>query len=705
MSKISEYFARAPRTGDGSPSWSLLLALCCFSVLASCHSDSKSNPNALDAGTETDAGPRTPPSTDPVTVDDLAATGLEVFADPTQQSPVVDATSADFGPTPVRLLQDQVDVMSLEAVSGQGVLGSDFDDLVSLGAGLPPASYFLAGYVSAAGTPGAQLAHEIMGDQDWHHASTLVYPMLVLTLFAADAARYANALSGDSARGSSSQALDIPMGLCSDAQNFIDSTISAFFDALGHLQSPMVPKSGFLIIDVFGAGLQAAFDLATGVVNGLIDAGRFIVVNGIKRAAQPLLDAMATVAGVASVAGTVVNVLRPWTVTVDNDPASTEQVAGMAVPGTMTATVKLPGGFDDWPPLLVDCAKVAMITLPPLKPTGAPVTWKLTQIPSPVALVQQTSVASMIDDHASASLGYATLPETERDANGERLEGKVDSDVSITRKEIADFQHTVSDLIFSQIPSLVSPYLTPLLKPQIDKVLGLPVELLATHGWGHLPVTYHECRSGQCCPMGQAECSAVCVDLTTDTSNCGACDHACAEGDSCVEGNCVSPPKPTMCSPACAAGQVCTGGTCQSGGIIASCDVPDGNVCVDYVGVNYTLTTAESACASQAGHVWATHPCATANRVGSCLQDAGMDPPHDFSYIIRAYPGGLDTSSCNSCESPSDCASDFEPMGPNNPTHPCMGGCCDYRQTTADAAIKCQCALPNDPGCPNWTPN
>jgi len=683
----------------------ICLVLLCLLSMAACHSKSKAKTPAPDAGTETDAGARVPPSTDPVTVDDLAAAGLAVFDDPTQTAPIAVVNVTDIGPTPVRLLKAQADAMSLEAVSGQGVLGSDFDALVSLGPDLPPASYFLAGYVSAARTPGALLAHKVMGDQDWRHAPTLVYPMLILTLFAADSARYANALAGDATAGSSAQALTIPTSLCTDAQAFIDSTISAFFDALGHLQSPKVPKSGFFLIDVFGAGLQAAFDLAAGVVNGLIDGGRFIVVNTVVKAAQPVLDAMATVAGVASVAATVVNVLRPWTVVVTNSPDTTSRAEGVGVPGTITAAVTIKDGLDTWPPLLVNCALVAKITLPPLKPIGAPVVWKLTQLPPTVPLVVQSSVDSLLDDNASAALAYVTTPETARDARGTLMTGEVDSDISITRKEIADFQKTVSDLIFSQIPALVSPYLTPLLKPQIDKVLGLPVELLATHASGHLAVGYHLCSSGDCCPMDQVDCGSGCLDLSTNSANCGSCGNACAASDTCVGGGCVSPPTPVVCSPACATGQACVAGTCKDGTLIGSCNIPDSNTCVDFTGVSYTLANAMQSCTDQANHFFATTPCPTANRVGSCLQGTGMAAPYDYSHIIRAYPGPLDTSYCNTCQSPSDCASDTEPVGPNNPPHPCMGGCCDYRQTTADAAIKCQCAVPSDPGCPNWSPD
>ena len=164
----------------------LALALCCVAV-TSCGPSHGGG----DAASGTDASA----SSHLVTIGDLAAAGLPVFADPTQPEPMV-AVESSMGPTPLRLLKDQADAMSQEAAAGQGTLGSDLDNLLVTADGLPPPSYLLAGYVSAAGTPGAALARRVMGNQDWVHAPSVTYPSLVLTLFAADAARYANALSG-----------------------------------------------------------------------------------------------------------------------------------------------------------------------------------------------------------------------------------------------------------------------------------------------------------------------------------------------------------------------------------------------------------------------------------------------------------------------------------------------------------------------------
>ena len=43
--------------------------------------------------------------------------------------------------------------MLLEASAGQGTIGADLDKLLPANPGLPPTSYLLAGWVSAAGSP------------------------------------------------------------------------------------------------------------------------------------------------------------------------------------------------------------------------------------------------------------------------------------------------------------------------------------------------------------------------------------------------------------------------------------------------------------------------------------------------------------------------------------------------------------------------
>jgi hypothetical protein len=82
---------------------------------------------------------------------------------------------------------------------------------------------------------------------------------------------------------------------------------------------------------------------------------------------------------------------------------------------------------------------------------------------------------------------------------------------------------------------------------------------------------------------GCSQCGAVCVDLRTNVTSCGACGNACKQGEACVEGQCrVSCPGGQVacdslcyatsndprhcgdCATACKAGEVCGDARCSS---------------------------------------------------------------------------------------------------------------------------------------------
>jgi hypothetical protein len=87
------------------------------------------------------------------------------------------------------------------------------------------------------------------------------------------------------------------------------------------------------------------------------------------------------------------------------------------------------------------------------------------------------------------------------------------------------------------------------------------------------------CVNGFCstaCPAGQVACSGACVDISSTSSNCGACGVACASGQTCQNG---------ACSSACAAGSSSCAGVCVNTGTNTSncgaCGVvcPTGKTC------------------------------------------------------------------------------------------------------------------------------
>ena len=65
------------------------------------------------------------------------------------------------------------------------------------------------------------------------------------------------------------------------------------------------------------------------------------------------------------------------------------------------------------------------------------------------------------------------------------------------------------------------------------------------------------CNMGTCgilCPMGKSECSGACIDLKTDSANCGMCDNACTMTQTCLSGMCCNMGE-TICNNACTATQ------------------------------------------------------------------------------------------------------------------------------------------------------
>ena len=52
--------------------------------------------------------------------------------------------------------------------------------------------------------------------------------------------------------------------------------------------------------------------------------------------------------------------------------------------------------------------------------------------------------------------------------------------------------------------------------------------------------------SGPVCPDGMFPCNGTCIDMSTDTQNCGACGNVCPANAICIDGSC-SDMSPQIC--------------------------------------------------------------------------------------------------------------------------------------------------------------
>jgi hypothetical protein len=180
----------------------------------------------------------------------------------------------------------------------------------------------------------------------------------------------------------------------------------------------------------------------------------------------------------------------------------------------------------------------------------------------------------------------------------------------------------------------------------------------------------HVCVRGRCeCGTGYTDCGGTCLDLTSDTANCGACGTACDEGIACCGGICCRNDYEVCCGGACidlefddwncgGCGQECPGG-------LRCC----GSRCRD-------LSDDDRRCGG------CSHDCATMG--GTCEKEWCSCPPEYNCGSANRCGQPPDTPCCpgGECRGAYCCSASCDAV--NGLCSPCEGGVCD------DAADCCQ---------------
>ncbi|MCU1388857.1 MAG: hypothetical protein JWL72_2195 [Ilumatobacteraceae bacterium] len=436
-------------------------------VLVSCSSTSPSSAPTSTAGAAppvtsavADTAVSTPspttstPADETPTADGLAGPGLIVVPD--------EAAVAAEAQAGLMITDVQARRLSADVGPGAGLLGSDLDRLAPVSDGAPPMSYLLAAWVSAGTSPGSEQARQWMGDQDWTQAPLLRFPAAAVALFVAEIAAAVDAetpgeasppagshdttTSAESAPSVTEQASSQGLlsrtptqlaGPCSAVENFIAKVIGGLFDALR-----ITPSSGSGIFDLLTSAIATIWNVAIGLAQGLVEGL-------VKTLTAPVFQAIRFGVGALGVATIVLSYFKDQTLDVTLDPAaSNTDVYHFAIgaEGDVAGTFIAKGKelTADWPPAVVDCAKVAGATLPKLIPPGAPATWTVTD---PVGVIAPSDVHVLVDNDLAARLAFVTSRESEEQAKGEITFDVADVTVKIPRDEVKQFLALARDQV------------------------------------------------------------------------------------------------------------------------------------------------------------------------------------------------------------------------------------------------------------------
>jgi hypothetical protein len=382
--------------------WSVLLLIAISVAVSACGSSSpatssaaavKSVGSAIPAGQL--GGPFTSASVGAAETA-LAQNGIATVADETSTTPLVALT----GSLRMTFTEAQVRSMALQVSVGGGIVGSAIDATTAMPSGDPPFSYLLAAWITKTDTPAASMMRTIMGAQDWNQAPSVIFPTIAVPLFvsdviAAEGSPVSSAFHRNS--GAHTDLMDFASTPCTSVTTFIQNTLNTVFGAL-MLNAPSGSGVGASIGSFFVTIWDVAVSLAQAVVQGLI-----------AHIAQAGLAAIEVAAGAAMVMSEVASYVTPWSIKITPEI----QTVDAGARGTVKATVVTSGGPAAYPPAITDCAKDAMIMLPPLNGADLAGTWSATgaiTATSPTSVTLDSSGSSTLSFCAAGSGCGSTAP-------------------------------------------------------------------------------------------------------------------------------------------------------------------------------------------------------------------------------------------------------------------------------------------------------
>jgi hypothetical protein len=409
-------------------------------------------------------------------VRDLASVGIGVY----QTGAARPARAVHGRVSPLRLTVDQARSLALGAWSHAGQSGGTLDGLAgpvrlsakrSLRSGL-----VIAAWAKRARTPSAALARRILGRVNWKRYRAVVFPIAVPLLFASDVAMH---LRGHASARRSVIAAAASADPCTAVQSFLTQTIDNVFNAVGHIGTNKAEIDRLFGKGVFADIVKGVGDILSFGANTLVDAAHQVVLGGVKIPMLVVTNAVAGVASVVTVVGSVSAELVPWTGTIRGSPNPISKGVSAGVPGTFNLDVTAPGGNLQWPAIIAGCARTLGITLPTLTPRDADVTWDISN-QEPGGLIVRNNDTGPLDANGTAKLDFETTTETPEEAQGDLVIGDVVVYAKVHRKDLDQLRDRLTQNLLAGLPKILQDTIGPSLRAALTPLLNDATKKITT---------------------------------------------------------------------------------------------------------------------------------------------------------------------------------------------------------------------------------
>jgi len=429
----------------------------------------------------------------------LATEGVGVYASPASTTPIDPITAPAV---PMRLLKSQAIVDASEIAAGEGIRGSDINQLLPMPAAPggqvnPPFDFLLAAYAeNYTPTPGAFFSAQLLENQDLTHPDNIVFPSVVLTLFSADAMRAAGtANKAVAARLQLSDSAAVPNisagEACSAISDWVSKAFNSAFDAL-----------------TVGPSSNAALSFLGGVWNSAVALAKKSITDVASVLTAPVLTVIRSSMGTIGVVAWAVSALRNLSVTSVANPAYNSFAIDPAQPssGKVTITVGSPNGFD-WPAGISKCAEQFGLSLPSLNSVvGRSVNWTLADIngvPTKtwcngtqscvLATEDAAGTQTSLDANHMATLSYKTNTEAaDQDARGEPITTDSVLVKGTVTLDTAKIQSLLKGLLLGSVPGAVNVVAGPLFNSLTSTALKQIASLAQPSLFRYILMDHHQ---------------------------------------------------------------------------------------------------------------------------------------------------------------------------------------------------------------------